>query len=67
MFYNEFNREMKNNVQEYKPIIDAINQDFNWKNMAPTMTDEENNDLEIPSGNIRLYLGSILFCWMYNR
>ncbi|HCO85493.1 MAG TPA: sulfatase, partial [Arenibacter sp.] len=37
--YNEFNRGNEEQRQEYKPIIDAINQDFREK--WPTMTDEE--------------------------
>jgi len=40
MFYNEIQSwNIENNVKEYKPIIDAINQDFNGKN-GPSMTDE---------------------------
>jgi arylsulfatase A-like enzyme len=37
--YNEFNRGNEKQRQEYKPIIDAINQDF--KEKWPTLTDRE--------------------------
>jgi arylsulfatase A-like enzyme len=54
--YNEFNRANEAQKQEYKPIIDAINEDFREK--WPSMTDKEKMTWKYQR-YMQDYLGSI--------